>query len=471
MFSALQVIFRTKKQDLIVRKCSDKSTYFRAARPCLGCGICSRVRVLHLRICKILLVLFVSSSFIMFSGSVDAGWLDVVGTVGKIGSSIITGGGAPPPDNAFDSNDGDVIVTSSEDIIAKALDQIKLSEKIAAKTVEMEAEVGKVFVRIRAYQAMQGAIWFNLGKGYYELRRDLIDLDRQGGCSCKDFCQRTQQKRISQIRLLNQIEIKTADGLIDSAETIKLNNKTNHNLRRSVSDLISRNPLIATGFATQVENQNRSLDSLLKAYTTRVGDLHLALNSAENTFKKISVEFGRAERNMGAAIKKYNQQSGLVAAEATKHVGILALHASKLSSLLQNHNRGFWQNIQLGAQVANLLKRIGVLSKTLSQFAKTREKFARQSTSIKEAGARAREEISASGIALRSLRKKLYRSWDKQVAAINKLAKKEKLKVKNLEIEMAAINKKNRQQTGRLYARLHKEAELKANKAFGKPVF
>ncbi len=27
------------------RKCSDKSTYLRAARPCLGCGICSRIRI------------------------------------------------------------------------------------------------------------------------------------------------------------------------------------------------------------------------------------------------------------------------------------------------------------------------------------------------------------------------------------------------------------------------------------------
>ena len=404
----------------------------------------------------------------MFAAAANAGWLDVVG---KIGNSIIGGSGKSSSDDALDSGGGDVIVTSSEDIIAKALDQIKLSEKIAAKTREMNAEVGKVFVRIRAYQAMQGAIWFNLGKGYYELRRDLIDLDRRGGCSCKDFCQRTRQKRISQIRLFNQIEIKAGDGLVDSAETIKLNNKTNRNLRRSVSELISRNPLIATGFAEQIESQNRALNSLLTAYTTRVGDLYLALNSAENTFKKIALEFGRAERNMGAAIKKYNQQSGLVAAEATKHVGILALHAAKLSSLLKDHDRSFWQNIQLGAQVANLLKRIGVLSKTLAQFAKTRQKFARQSTSIKESGAQAREEIRASGIAIRSLRKKLNRSWDKQVAAINKLAKKEKLKVKNLKTEMAAINKKNRRQSGRLYARLRKEAELKANKAFGKPVF
>lgn len=424
----------------------------------------------NLKSCKLFLVLFLSLSFITFSSTANAGWLDVVGTVGKIGSSIISGGGSPPTDNAFDSDDG-VIVTSSEDVIAKALDQIKLSEKIAAKTVEMESEVGKVFVRIRAYQAMQGAIWFNFGKGYYELRRDLIDLDRQGGCNCKDFCKRTQQKRISQIRLLNQIEIKTADGLVDSAETIKLNNKTNHNLRRSVSELITRNPLIATGFTTQIESQNRSLNSLLQAYTTRVGDLHLALNSAENTFKKIAVEFGRAERNMGTAIKKYNQQSGLVAAEATKHVGILALHAAKLSSLLNDHSRSFWQNIQLGAQVANLLKRIGKLSKTLGQFAKTRKKFARQSATIKEAGARAREEVSASGIAIRSLRKKLNRSWDKQIAAVNKAATKEKLKIKDLKNELVAINKKNRKQTGRMYAKLHQEAKLKADKAFGKPVF
>ena len=424
----------------------------------------------NLRSRKLFLSLCLFFSFITFSSAANAGWLDVVGTVGKISNSIIGGGGSPPTDNAFDSDDG-VIVTSGEDIIAKALDQIKLGEKIAAKTVEMESEVGKVFVRIRAYQAMQGAIWFNMGKGYYQLHRDLKDLDRQGGCSCKDFCKRTQQKRISQIRLLNQIEIKTADGLVDSAETINLNNKTNHNLRRSVSKLITKNPLIATGFTSQIESQNRSLDSLLQAYTTRVGDLYLTLNFAENSFKKISVEFGRAERNMGAAIKKYNQQSGLVTAEATKHVGILALHTAKLTSLLNDRSRSFWQNIQLGAQVANLLKRAAKLSKTLTQFSKTRKKFIRQATTIKEAGAQAREEISASGIAIRSLRKKLNRSWDQQIIKINKTVAKEKLKIKNLKLEMAAIEKRNRKQVGRMYTKIHKEAEEKADKAFGKPVF
>jgi len=421
-------------------------------------------------ILKSFISLLLFFSLIVSSIPVSAGWLDVVGAVGKIGGSIISGGSSSSSDNAFDSDSG-VIVTSSEDVIAKALDQIKLSEKIAAKTLEMESEVNKVFVRIRAYQAMQGAIWFNMGKSYYDLRRDLIGLDRQGGCSCREFCRHTKEKRISQIRLFNQIEIKTADGLFDSAETIKLNNKTNRNLRRSVSEVISHNPLIGFGFASQVKKQNRSLNTLLQAYTSRVGDIYLTFDSAEKTFKKIAHEFSQAERTMGKAIKKYNQQSGLVAAEATKHIGILALHAAKLSSLLQDHDRSFWQNIQLGAQVANLLKRIAKLSKTLSQFAKTRKKFARQSASIREAGARAREEITASGITIRSLRKKLNHSWNKQIAAINKAAAKEKLKIKNLKKEMAAVNKKNRKQAGRMYARLHKEAKIKADKAFGKPVF
>ena len=121
-----------------------------------------------------------------------AGWLDVVGTVGKIGSSLITGGGEPDAvDDSFDG-ESEVIVTSSEDVIARALDQIKIGEKIAAKTVEMENEVAKVFFRIRTYQAMQGAIWFNLGKSYNELRKDLIDLADEGKCTCAEFCRRTK---------------------------------------------------------------------------------------------------------------------------------------------------------------------------------------------------------------------------------------------------------------------------------------
>ncbi len=402
---------------------------------------------------------------------VEAGLLDALGAVGKIGGGLILGGGAPSTsDDVFDGGD-DIIVTSGEDVIAKALDQIKLGEKIVAKTREMENQVAKVFVRIRTYQAMQGGIWFNLGKSYYELRNDLLDLDRQGGCSAKEFSRRTKQKRLSQIKLLNQVEIKAADGLADTAETINLNNKTNLNLRRSVSEVISQNPLLAFGFTSQVESQNRSLDNLLQSYSLRVGDIYLAFNAAENTFKKIGKEFGQAEKEMGVAIKKYNEQSKLVAGEATKHVGILALHGAKLSSLLKDHNRSFWQNIQLAAQVSNLLKRIGKLTHTLNVFSKTRKKFARQSATIREAGSRAREEISASGITIRSLRKKLNKSWDNQIAAIDKAAANEKLKIKNLSQEMAAIEKKNRKQVGRMYAHLHDEAKKKADKAFGKPVF
>ena len=360
----------------------------------------------------------------------EAGLLDALGAVGKIGGGLILGGGGGAPstsDDVFGSGDG-VIVTSSEDIIAKALDQIKLGEKIAEKTREMENEVARVFVRIRTYQAMQGGIWFNLGKGYYELRNDLLDLDRKGGCSAKEFSQRTKQKRLSHIKLLNQVEIQAESGLVDTAETINLNNKTNLNLRRSVSEVISQNPLLAFGFTSQVENQNRSLETLLQAYSLRVGDIYLALNSAENTFKQISTEFSRAEKEMGVAIKKYNEQSALVAGEASKHVGIMTLHAAKLSSLLKDHNRSLWQNIQLAAQVSNLLKRIGKLTSTLNEFAKTRKKFAQQSTTIREAGARAREEISASGITIRSLRKKLNNSWTDQIEAIEKAAASEKLK-------------------------------------------
>ena len=36
--STLQVIFCTKKQDLIIRKCSDKSTYLRPSEVPLGTG-------------------------------------------------------------------------------------------------------------------------------------------------------------------------------------------------------------------------------------------------------------------------------------------------------------------------------------------------------------------------------------------------------------------------------------------------
>ncbi len=405
------------------------------------------------------------------ASQIEAGLLDALGAVGKIGSGLIlSGGSSSSSDGDFGGDDG-VIVTCEEDIIAKALDQIKLGEKIIAKAREREAEITKVFVRIRTYQAMQGALWFNIGKSYYDLRNDLLDLNRKGECTSKEFARRTKQKRLSQIRLLNQVEIKSSTGLVDTAETIDLNNKTNLNLRRSVSTIISQNPLIAFGFASQVKSQNHTLDTLLQSYTSRIGNIYLVLNSAENSFKKIAPEFSQAEKDMGMAIKKYNEQTALIAVEGTKHMAIIALHIAKLSALMKDHNRGIFKGIQIFAQITNLLKRGGKVIKTYKVFDKNRKKFKQQSTRIREAGALAREEIEASGITIRSLRKKFNNSWDNQIAAINKAAAREKLKIKNLKLEMAAIEKRNRKQTGRLYAKLHKEAAVKADKAFGKPVF
>jgi|GEM_PF-2991240 len=404
--------------------------------------------------------------------SAQAGMLDVLGTVGKIGGGLILGGGskAGGPDS-FTSSDV-VIVTSGEDLIAAALDQIKLGEQIAAKTEAMQAEINKVFTRLRTYQAMQGGIWFNLGKAYYELRRDLLDLNRQNGCSAIEFNRRTQEKRISQIRLLNQVEIKAQAGLSETAETIVLNNKTNHNLRRSVSEIISHNPLIACGFTAQIESQNQALTELLDAYVQRIGDLYLNFDEAEKTFSKISAEFGHAEQEMSNAINKFNEQGALVAAEATKHVGIMALHSAKLSALLRDDShRSFIENLQVAGQVGNLLKRIAKLTDTLNTFNTTRLQFAGRAATIKEAGAQAQEEITASGITLRSLRKKLNRSWEEQMDAINQAARKEQLKIKNLQLEMVQIEKQNQKMAGRMYARLHDEAKSKADKAFGKPVF
>ena len=62
IFSTLQVIFCTKKQDLIVRKCSDKSTYSRAEKARLGCGICSRIKNPHLYF-WLILVLYYSALY------------------------------------------------------------------------------------------------------------------------------------------------------------------------------------------------------------------------------------------------------------------------------------------------------------------------------------------------------------------------------------------------------------------------
>jgi len=401
------------------------------------------------------------------------GWMDVIDSASKLGNALLDSATSLGNKTTSSNSDSDVIITSEEDIIAKALDQIKLSEKIAKKTAAMEYEVGRVFTRIRTYQAMQGAIWFNIGKSYYQLQKDVTALGNRGSkrCSCDEFCRLTRSKRLAQAELLNQIAIKPTAGLVETAEIISLNNRTNHNLRLSVSEVISKNPLLAESFARQIKQQNQALDKLLTAYTERVGDIYLSYLFAERSFKAISKELQQASREMSRAIARFNEQGRLVAAEATKHIAILALHGAKLSALLKDHDRSFWQNIQLGAQVANLIKRIGRLTVTLRNFVQTRKKFATQSAVIRQAAAQAREEIAASGLAVRNLRKKLNRSWAQQIAMIKKASRKEKLKIKDLKKAMARIEKRNRKLTRRMYASLRREAVKKADKAFGKPVF
>ena len=401
-------------------------------------------------------------TFLLTPGSIArAGWQDLLSGASKLGNSLIKTLGP--------TEDSDVIVSTPEDILAKALDQIKLAEKIAKKAKELEDEVNKVFVRIRAYQAMQGAIWYNLGKSYYRLQHDLNTLEKKGGCNCQQFCRITKAKRMAQIDLFNQVTIKPCEGLLDTAETIHLNNKTNTNLRLAVREVISHNPPISKAFDEQINRQNRALNNLLKSYASRIGDINLAFLFAERAFKQISKELGRAQKHMSAAIKKFNEQGRLVTIEAVKHAGILAMHIAKLSTLLKEHNT--ISSLQSIAQAYNILKRATRLQRTLTKFSSNYKKFAKQASIIKQAAAQAREEISASGLTIRSLRKKLNQSWARQVAKINKIAKQEKLKVVNLKKEMAVIEKKNRRQTRQMYARLTKKAQQKATKAFGKPVF
>ncbi len=410
---------------------------------------------------RLLSLILLAVLLLVPSPGAEAGWQELLNSASKLGNTLIKTLGP--------NEESDVIVSSPEDLLAKALDQIKLAEKIAKKCQELEAEINLVFIRIRAYQAMQGAIWYNLGKSYRDLLLDLNRLEKEGGCSCREFCRHTRNKRLAQIDLLNQVAIKPDLGLVETAEAIRLNNKTNTNLRLAVREVISHNPPISKAFNQQISRQNRALNELLKSYTVRIGDINLAFLFAERAFKQIAKELGRAERHMSTAIKKFNEQGQLVAVEALKHAGILALHIAKLSASLKEHS--VFSHFQSIAQTYNAIKRLTKLEKTLNQFASNYRRFSKQSNIIKQAAAQAREEIAASGLTIRSLRKKLNRSWKKQVTRISKIAARERLKVINLKREMARIEKKNRKQTRRMYARLHQEAKKKADKVFGKPVF
>ncbi len=356
--------------------------------------------------------------------------------------------------------------------LTDALKDVDLGKQIEAKTVELERQLEKVFMKIRAYQAMNGAIWLSLGKNYNALVKDLKSFEQKKASSVNEFINQTKTKQYQHMELVGQVTLDASAGLGETSETIQLNHKKNQKLREAVKYMIDQNPIVGCAFGDVIDNQNVALDSLLDSYMKRLSQITEYQMTASEIFANISTEFKVAEVEMRKAIDVFNEESGLLSVKAVEHMDILYAQATELKQISKASTGGdLYTALTILPKVPSLLEEINRLTGVYSQFKELREKLARQSVQInclcEDSGA----EIERSSKDLRDIGAGFRTTWANQVVEIRKVAEKRRVQVKDLSKVLKEEEAKNKALAAKRSKEQEKRIKEMANNTFGGPVF
>jgi hypothetical protein len=360
---------------------------------------------------------------------------------------------------------------SSKGYLKGMVNEVALTRKIEQKSRELERRLQKVFMKIRAYQAIDGAIWVGLGRSYAALTNDLTALEKTGGAYSGRFIENTRLKQNQQMELMSQVTLDAASGISDAAETISLNHQKNQNLRVAVKQFIATHPLVGVGFKSAINEQNAALDDLLRAYMTRLGRITRSQLVAAKIFQDISREFQAAEGEMRLAIRTFNQEGALVTVQAAKHLDSLYAMARQASKTLQR-SKGDWSvALSLAPKIQSIFQEINRLSLILGKFRKAREKLARESTRIREQCDASALEINQSKHDIQDIGTCFQSMWVQQVAQIHQIAAQRRVQVQDLAGMIRNENQKNQNMASRRSETEAKKMQQMADQAFGGPVF
>ena len=254
--------------------------------------------------------------------------------------------------------------TVSGDPIANALRQIDIAKGIEEKARRLEESVGRVIYTVKLYQALNGGIWYRLGLQLNEIYK-LNDHAEAGWV--RQFIAATKRKRVAGQNALKFVEVNAVEDIRDQNHTISANNHKVAVLRKSVASYA--NAVAGQGsFEKLVADQSIPLDGMMNAYLTRVGDITATMEGAAIVFRDMSNSYTRAEYDMDVAIRTFEEQSGLVAAEVTKQIGILALEIANMKTAIDNARDNPFGAIMVLAQGMTILSDLNNMQRTLNEF-------------------------------------------------------------------------------------------------------
>ncbi len=337
------------------------------------------------------------------------------------------------PNQQAPSNNQKTIAPGTGDPIAAALRQIDVAKGIQQKAQQLQGNVLDVVTTIKVFQAANGAMWLEIGKHMSAMNK----LDEQADAvMVKRFISATQNKRNAYRSALKSVVLNPSADIEQSNQTLAANTAKVSRLRQSVAALVNEQSR-SGAFETLVRKQNIPLDAMMNAYIARIEDVVATMDSATTVFSDMSREYQVAQGNMGKAISTFEEQGGLVAAEASKQVGILALEIARLTEIVNNGNDNPLAIVLGVVQGVQILQDLQSLTETLNGFQETMDWFDNHSQQILSASQGARQELGMSVQTLQSIRPQLVSSWQSKIATVSKIATSERKRSLQFDKELA----------------------------------
>ena len=323
---------------------------------------------------------------------------------------------------------------STGDPLADALKQINLSEQIARKADELQGRLRDVIYTIKLYQALNGGVWYELGRQLNEVHKLDAGAD---DWYVKNFIAATREKRESGQKALHHVEINAVDDLEGQNHAIAANNGKIALLRKSVSAYVNAAAGAGT-FDTLVANQDIPLDALMDAYLQRVGGIMTTMEGAALVFQDMSTAYDRAVGDMDAAIKSFEEQSGLVAAEVAKQTAVIAIQVLNVTQAMENANDAFTKVVII-MRATGILADLASVTDTLSTHQKAFDWFDANSGAILAASRGARTELQESMDTLTMLQPALMASWRLKMKRVSGAAQQYRNQTVEFESQLAQM--------------------------------
>ena len=303
---------------------------------------------------------------------------------------------------------------STGDPLADALKQIDLSKEIAKKADALQVRLRDVIYTIKLYQALNGGVWYELGRQLNEVHKLDAGAD---DWYVKNFISATKEKRESGQKALHHVEINAVDDLEGQNHAIAANNGKIAMLRKSVSAYVTAAGGAGT-FDTLVANQNIPLDALMGAYLQRVGGIMTTMEGAALVFQDMSTSYDRAVGDMDGAIKAFEEQSGLVMAEMAKQAAVIAIQVINVSQAMGNADDAFTK-VLIILQATQILGDLAAATDTFNAYQEDFDWFDANSGAILAASRGARAELQESMDTLVQLQPALMASWRLKMKAVS----------------------------------------------------